>query len=148
MRSKTIRLSIIFILFIMAGTQDNSINNFPDHIQHAIDVYMSHHSREGEFVLDTTFLKQTPGISEQRSPSVAFNGTQYLVVYTDYSFFPPAVCAMRVLPDGTILDTIGIRISFSSCPQQSPVVACDGTNFLVLWSNYRPSFLDMILLIR
>ena len=66
-------------------------------------------------------------------PGVAFDGTNYLVVWTDYREGGPKVYGARVSPGGTVLDQDGFAISAAGGSE--PAVAFDGTNYLVVWSN-------------
>ena len=63
---------------------------------------------------------------------VAFDGTNYLVVWTDYRGGATKVYGARVSPDGTVLDQSGFAISAAG---SAPAVAFDGTNYLVVWSD-------------
>lgn len=67
-------------------------------------------------------------------PVVAFDGTNYLIVYTRQS----RVYGIRVLPDGTVLDTNGGFLISNIVIDEEDVaqsVACDGTNCLVVWQK-------------
>ncbi len=89
-----------------------------------------------EFLFDTsrTFVP-TPGY--QRMPSVAFDGTNYLVVWGDWRDVDYEVYATRIAPDGTMLDQGGIVVSSGAGGREEPVVAFDGTNYLVAWLDER-----------
>jgi hypothetical protein len=67
---------------------------------------------------------------------VAFDGTNYLVVWEDWrSTRGPDIWGARFAPDGTRLDPGGIRIFDGPALGESPAVAFDGTNFVVAWSS-------------
>ncbi len=91
----------------------------------------------GEFLLDTSsVLVAAPG--NQTDPAIAFDGTNFLVVWEDcrrgsYS----DICGTRVTPQGTLLDPSGFVISQAPYDQRYPALAFDGTNFLVVWDDYR-----------
>ena len=70
---------------------------------------------------------------QAQRPGVAFDGTNYLVVWTDYREGGPKVYGARVSPGGTVLDQDGFAISADEGSE--PTVAFDGTNYLVVWSN-------------
>ena len=92
--------------------------------------------REGEFLIDTN-LVYLPAPSTQRFPSVAFDGTNYLVVWQDERNgpFEYDIYGTRVDQAGNVLDPAGIAISTTSSWQYFPSVAFDGTNYLVVWDD-------------
>ena len=92
--------------------------------------------QQPDFLIDTS-ITSIPGIGEQRFPDVAFDGTNYFIVYTEYRHGTPRIYGMRVTQEGILLDSSGICISFASESQQNPAVAFDGTNYFVIWQDYR-----------
>jgi hypothetical protein len=76
------------------------------------------------------------GPQEQRSPSIGWNGSTYLVVWEDWrsGVFNIRLFASRVAPDGTILDGTGIPLGTTSTFQ--PSVASNGTDFLVGYADF------------
>ncbi len=78
---------------------------------------------DGEFMVDTT-LSSGPASNQQENPSIAFDGTNYLVVW--------GATGTRVTTDGAVLDTYGIAIDDTMLGGLDPVVAFDGTNYLVV----------------
>lgn len=77
---------------------------------------------------------------EQILPAVAFGGGNYLVAWRDTrSGSGPGsdthVYGTRVLPDGTVLDPLGIAIATATASKQPGGIAFDGTNFLVVWDH-------------
>lgn len=75
-----------------------------------------------------------------RSPSVAFDGVNFLIVWarSAASGTPETadIFAARVASDGTVLDS-SIPLSTAQEAQDHPQVACDGANCLVLWRDGR-----------
>jgi hypothetical protein len=70
-----------------------------------------------------------------RPPAVAFDGTNYLVAWEDYAAGDADVIAVRVRPDGTILDPYGIPVAPTVGNQEVPQIAFDGTDYLVAWQG-------------
>ena len=66
-----------------------------------------------------------------KNPEVAFDGDNFLVVWerTD----APSACAVRVRPDGTVIEPYPFPITYYSARQ--PDVAFDGENYLVVWTD-------------
>ena len=85
-----------------------------------------------------------PSFGGQRSPEVAFDGTNFLVVWadqrsdlTDNFYYGTDIYGTRVTPGGVVLDPLGIPISTTYSRQDKPAVAWDGTSFLVAWRDER-----------
>ena len=74
----------------------------------------------------------------QTEPAVASDGTDYLVVWSDYrpNGVSGHIVGARVTASGTVLDGTGIVISTGAGTQRTPAVAFDGTNYLVVWSDF------------
>ena len=93
-------------------------------------------------VLDPGSFLITSGASDEGLPRVAFDGTNFLVVWAD-----PATDALasinadvrgaRVTPQGAVLDPNGFDISAAAGAQGWPAVAFDRTNYLVAWADLR-----------
>ena len=75
-----------------------------------------------------------PGGFGQSEAAVAWDGTNYLVVWRDER---PAlleyIYATRVTGAGVVLDNTGFRVS--STRSSAPAVAWNGSNFLVVWES-------------
>ena len=90
-------------------------------------------------------LQDTSGISismasgHQTGPSVTHGAGQFLVVWTDYrkSSSYPDVYGARLTPNGALLDASGIPISVAAYHQSAPAAAFSGTDYLVVWQDYR-----------
>jgi hypothetical protein len=101
------------------------------------DVYGARVS-PGGVVLDPSGIAITTAANRQECPAVAFDGTNYLAVWEDYRHgLNPDIYGTRVSPDGRLLDPGGIAICTDTTYQGSPSVAFDGTNYLVVWSDWR-----------
>jgi hypothetical protein len=103
-------------------------------------------------VLDDPALALFVARGEQVFPSVAFDGTNYLVVWRDTrtGSGPSAdtdIFGSRVSTAGVNLDPTGIAVSTAPLFQGEPHLAFDGTNYLVVWVDARndpsPFFLDI-----
>lgn len=82
------------------------------------------------------FLGSAPGI--QTTPSVAFDGTNFLVVWEDERINTQRdIFGARVSLQGEILDPIGIPICSSEGEQSCVNVAWGGQNYLVVWQDWR-----------
>jgi hypothetical protein len=74
------------------------------------------------------------GANQQTGAAVAYNGQSWLVVWTDArSTSYNRIYGVRIDPSGTVLDPNGIAISSGSNEAGGPVVASNGTDWLVGW---------------
>jgi hypothetical protein len=79
-----------------------------------------------------------PAAEYQIDAAVAFDGTNYLVVWSDYrSKSSYDILGARVAADGTIIDEGGFMVSGAEEYQEAPAVAFDGANYLVVWTDER-----------
>ena len=78
-----------------------------------------------------------PDFTFPRSPAVAWNGTNYLVAWSDDNSGNLDLFGARVDPSGTVLDPTGINVSSAPGDQDVPAIASNGTDFLVVWSDTR-----------
>jgi hypothetical protein len=97
-------------------------------------------------VLDPNGICISTAANQQYRPGCAFDGTNYLVVWEDFRNWEsapdrtqPDLYGARITAQGNNLDSLGILIA----PQLSdpdyplnPVVAFDGTNYLVVWEEW------------
>jgi len=81
-------------------------------------------------VLDTVGIPIVAAAGNQTTVNIAFDGTNFVVVWNDYRSGSAEVWAARVSPAGVVLDT-GVKIAASGAT--SPAIACDGTNCLIAW---------------
>ena len=100
------------------------------------DVYGTRVTVGGD-VLDPDGIAISRVVLQQFEPAVAFDGANYLVVWTDERSISYDIYCARVTPGGTVLDSAGIAISCASGLQMSPDVAFDGNCFLVVWQDDR-----------
>ncbi|MFO7674981.1 MAG: hypothetical protein R6X12_01485 [bacterium] len=75
----------------------------------------------------------------QLQPAIADGGGQYLVAWTDYRGQTTGldIYGMRISHAGAALDPVPFVICSVPGDQQSPQVAFNGTQFLVIWSDLR-----------
>jgi hypothetical protein len=93
--------------------------------------------------LDATPLRiGTVASSADLEPAVAFDGTNFLVVWHQIDFSPVIFGARVRASDGAVLDSTPFLISRSpyadgdaSLAQHQPALAFDGTNYLVTWTG-------------
>jgi hypothetical protein len=101
------------------------------------DIYGARVSTAGT-ILDTSGIPISIAANDQAAPAVASNGTNSLVVWQDTrSGGSSDIYGARVNSTGTVLNTSGILISTAANAQQSPAVAYNGVDFLVVWQDYR-----------
>jgi hypothetical protein len=100
------------------------------------NVYFTRVSKNGE-VLDTKPIAVSASLKNQASPSVDFNGENYLIVWQDKrdgKFWD--VYGARVTPSGEILDQNGLRITYSDefgLDRWRPILSWIGKYYLVVW---------------
>jgi hypothetical protein len=107
------------------------------------DIYGVMINQAGGF-LDSTGFAISTAANYQGSPAVAFDGTNYFVVWQDkrnWAFYD--IYGTRVSRSGVVLDSEAIAISTAPYGQYYPAVAFDGTNYLVVWQDYRNGAWDI-----
>ncbi|WP_224243169.1 hypothetical protein [Hyalangium gracile] len=92
-------------------------------------------------VLDSVPLTINSSSGPNFDPAVAFDGTNFLVVWVSYNSTPTIYGARVRASDGAVLDSTPFRISTlpagaPSVPHEEPALAFDGTNYLVTWQGY------------
>jgi len=100
---------------------------------------------DGEFLVDTS-ITLMPGPYDRTLPAVAFDGSNFLVVWEDDRGFDwyYDIYGARVTPAGVVLDPTGIAICEATDDQYCPAVGFNGPNFMVVWEDYRDGdYLDI-----
>jgi MYXO-CTERM domain-containing protein len=81
-------------------------------------------------------LAQTE-VSSVIPPGIAWNGSEFFVVWEDRRANQADVYGARISKAGTLLDPTGIGISTAKGNHRSPRVASDGSGFFVIWMDER-----------
>jgi hypothetical protein len=76
-------------------------------------------------------------------PAVAFGGTQYVVAWYDGRNYNWDIYGARVDTSGHVIDPNGFAICSELHDQAHPMVAFDGTNYLIVWYDCRPQGSDL-----
>ncbi len=87
-------------------------------------------------VLDSPPIAISVAPYDQRSPTIAYDGTNYLVAWEDRRTWTSSdIYAARLTTAAVLLDPAGIVVSNAASDQITPAVAFDGTNFTVTWQD-------------
>ena len=101
------------------------------------DIYGARVTQQGA-VLDPAAFVISHAANDQIYPALAFDGTNYLVVWVDVrSGDDWDIYGARVTPQGQVLDTAGIAISQNASEQCFPSLAFNGTDYLAVWYDWR-----------
>jgi PASTA domain-containing protein len=101
------------------------------------DVYAARYRPDGT-VLDPYGIPVAVTTALEHDPAVAFDGTNYLVTWTQSPGFTGGdIYGARVSPAGTVLDVGGFPISTAADVQDYSAAAfdADGGNYLVTWTS-------------
>ena len=98
------------------------------------DIYAMRLGRSGN-ALDGAAIRISSDPGDDRSPRAAFDGSDYLIVWQDSSSAGCDICGRRLTRSGALLDTADIPITSTGNRKGSPVVAYDGSDFLVVWQE-------------
>jgi hypothetical protein len=110
----------------------------------AYDIYGTPVSSDGTVLDPAGIAVSSTAASHQRYPSVASNGTDYFVVWqdgrnsatSDVDIYGTRIDAKGGLLDGPP-DTGGIAVSTAADDQDYPSVASNGSDFFVVWRDFR-----------
>jgi hypothetical protein len=130
--------SIMALWIIKVDAQEIEHPCNMDHLTKQVPSYQDYTSlRQDKFLIDTHVVFVLSPDS-QYSPTIAFDGTDYLAVWSDKRNGGIAdICGTRINQSGVILDSAGFAISVAANNQYSPAIAFDGSNYLVVWEDYR-----------
>ncbi|MBI2926477.1 MAG: cadherin-like domain-containing protein, partial [Verrucomicrobia bacterium] len=99
---------------------------------------------DGGSVLDPAGVAIRAGSGTDYQPSVASNGSDYMVAWAEYSGASSYdIRGARLSSGGTVLDPSGISVSAASNGQFNPALASDGSNYLVVWGDTRSGDYDI-----
>ena len=93
-------------------------------------------SREGEFLIDTNVVF-IPDTNSQHNPAIAFDETNYLVVWEDDRNGDWDIYGARVDQAGNVIDPVVIPISTELNDQRNPAICFCGADYLVVWDDTR-----------
>lgn len=88
-------------------------------------------------VLDSFGIAICSASDDQSSPCVAFDGTDYIVVWQDGRPGLPDIFATKVDTSGIVADTLGTTVSGAAGSQTGPSVVCSGVYCLIAWGDNR-----------
>jgi hypothetical protein len=86
-------------------------------------------------LLDQQAIQITTGEVDCNDPAIAFNGSNYLIVWEKES----DIFGARLSKAGAVLDPEGFAIYQDTLAQNKPAVASDGQNWMVVWEDGRNS---------
>lgn len=99
------------------------------------DVYAARMDGAGN-LLDAGGFPVCTAEGDQENTAVAFGGGTFMVLWEDERNFDVSgydVYGSRVAPDGTIVDTLGIRINHLNLWERSPHVVGGSESFVTVW---------------
>ncbi|MBN2465948.1 hypothetical protein JXD38_10050, partial [candidate division WOR-3 bacterium] len=100
------------------------------------DIFGVRVTPQGE-LLDPQNLAITTEDGAQTCPAVAFDGTNFVVVWQDQRNGDDDIYGARVTPSGTVLDPEGFAVSTAANDQAHPRIAHGNGQLLVVWEDYR-----------
>ncbi len=107
------------------------------------DIYGARFATDGT-LLDPAGIPIAARADFQFIPSVATDGTNFLVTWTDFSNGASSdIYGARVSSAGALLDPAPIPISTAPDNQQDSTVAFDGPRYLVVWGDFRGTTIDI-----
>jgi hypothetical protein len=119
---------------------DDRLKPDPDDPQD--DVFGARVTRAG-VVLDPDGIPISTAEGQEYDPSLAFDGSRFLVVWTASGSGFGDIYGARIATTGKVLDPKGFVISSGSKGRSDPAVAFDGTRYLIAWSEEAPDAYDI-----
>lgn len=99
-----------------------------------LDIYAALVGQDGKLIGQEFPIARDRG--DQTSPTVAFDGKNYVIAWADHRAEDWHIFAGRVTPDGTLLDPNGIRVSREPNEEGGQAIAFDGKDYLVVWTAW------------
>ena len=107
-----------------------------DNIDAGFDIYGARITPNGT-LLDGTGIAVATSDNNEGPPAVAWDGASYLAVWSNQGI---NIMGTRIAPSGVLLDgppdTGGIVIGENPLTQIDPALAWNGSNYLVVWTEY------------
>ena len=97
----------------------------------------------GGVILDPGGFAITSGAMDPTGATLASDGTDYLVAWSDARFGCCSIFGSRVTGAGRALNPRGIAIATHGRQQLEPAISYDGTNYLVAWTDNRSTSADI-----
>lgn len=94
-------------------------------------------------LLDPNSRAISTGLGGQRRPALVYGGANYLFVWDDTRTGKQTIYAARVNGLGTVQDPSGLAVTSSNKDQEAPVIATNGTAYMVAWTDKRGPSLDI-----
>jgi hypothetical protein len=88
-------------------------------------------------LLDSTPIVVALAANDRHDPAITFEGSYYLVVWSDHRTSSYNIYAARVTPDGEVYDPSGFRISNGEWDRVMPCVSAGIAADLVVWQDFR-----------
>jgi hypothetical protein len=88
-------------------------------------------------VVDPAGIAISTALDDQYVPAIAFDGTQYFVVWADKRVGSWDIYGSRLTASGSVLDPSGIPISTTLNDQYWPAIVFDGSKYMVVWEDNR-----------
>ncbi len=140
-RNRSICFLFVCLTQVLTATGTREIERACDThgMTHQAYMYRNYGGSFADDCLIDTSIVYAPAENEQVSSEIAFNGSNYLVVWSDdrSARFHRDIYGTRVSPDGIVLDPAGITISITDSAEGGANVASNGLDFLVVWGDNR-----------
>lgn len=107
------------------------------------DIFGARIDRNGTLI-DTYGIQISTSSTDEENPSVSFGNNKYFVVWEDERNGEKDIYGARVDTQGILIDTLGIPICIREGEQKNPSICFDGSNYFVVWEDYREGNGDIL----